>query len=608
MLPNDAQSAALYATIDRLLNSTEDGAAAALLAAQGAQLAIHAPQALLLLLDRLPASLLRTSPHLLWLQGQAHVAASRYVEAIASMQDARVGLLAQGKLSDALRVNLELVRLYHLCEDLGQARLYTQLAADLLQAPTFDDTGLAADALLRIATLAPDIGMYAQGTALAQQALRSYEQRGDLAGACDALLLLFSFHNQTGQYQASASYLHMARHLQASAQLGPRYAVAILNKDAHWHWYQGMMAPALKLAQRAILLADENDQPKQRIYNRLVAGNIARAMGDTGAAEAWYAETEQLAEEIGFTLFLCWIDVHRAWLAMLQGAYAPARLLLQRALQTQDYGQAMSFSVFLAVLYTLTERHLEATEVLERSLAFYQTSNDPLSICAIRLHLAANYLALARAEEAAQALSAALGWMADRRIDYLPHWWHPSIMTRLCVHALEKGIYANVAEVMLVKHLGKGAVSAVQPLLHSAEPPVRRRALDVLEAIEGDPLAMLGAARDPSVRAVLSALLASGQLAAEGLVRLSDFLATAAQRPAPNPMIMAIFGLHVHGAPRKAIAAQLHLSEQAVRNYINHIYKVFGLPYEPMQRSARREQLRTRAEEAGYITASVQRK
>lgn len=607
MLANDAQRAALHATIDQLLISMEDEAAATLLAAQGAQLATHAPQALLLLLNRLPASL-RTSPHLLSLQGLAHVATGKYAEAITSFQDARLGFLAQGMLGDALRVNLELVRLYHLCEELGQARLYTQLAADLLQAPTLDDAGLAADALLRIATLAPDIGMYAQGTALAQQALRSYEQRGDLAGACDALLLLFSFHNQTGQYQDSASYLHMARHLQASAQLGPRYAVAILNKDAHWHWYQGMLAPARALAQRAILLADQNDQQKQRVYNRLVAGNIARAMGDAGAAEAWYAETEQLAEEIGFTLFLCWIDVQRAWLALLQGEYAPARQLLQRALQTQDYGQAMSFSVFLAVLYGLTDRHLEATEVLERSLAFYQASNDPLSVCAIRLHLAANYLAMARAEDAAQALTAALGWMADRRIDYLPHWWHPAIMTRLCIHALEKGIYANTAEVMLVKHLGKSALSAVQPLLHSAEPPVRRRALDVLEAIEGDPLSMLGVDRDLSARAVLSALLTSGQTAAEGLVRLSDFLATAAQRPAPNPTIMAIFGLYVHGATRKAIAAQLHLSEQAVRNYINYIYRVFGLPYEPAQRRERREELHKRALEAGFITVTAKQK
>ena len=58
---------------------------------------------------------------------------------------------------------------------------------------------------------------------------------------------------------------------------------------------------------------------------------------------------------------------------------------------------------------------------------------------------------------------------------------------------------------------------------------------------------------------------------------------------------------YVHDVPRKEIAAQLHLSDAAVRNYINHIFKVFELPYDSAQRSERRLQLRAQALAAGYI-------
>lgn len=200
----------------------------------------------------------------------------------------------------------------------------------------------------------------------------------------------------------------MARQLQQIAELGPSYQVAILNSDAHWHWYQGNLPKALELALQAIDLADRTEQFKQRIYNRLVAGNVARDLGNFFTARRWYNEAEHLTREIGFTLFLGWIDVHRAWLAILQEQYSAARPLLQRALTTQDYGQAMSFSVFQAVLYSLTGRFVEAVELLQRSLAFYQRTSDPLSISTLQLHLAFNFLQMRQQAKANQMLEAAL--------------------------------------------------------------------------------------------------------------------------------------------------------------------------------------------------------
>jgi len=561
------------------------------------------PKQRLTLLHNLPQRVRQTSPHLLALEAEALVEQGNLKEAVDIFDAARLLFLASNQKNDALRMALHLVRLHHLREDLGLARLYTRMVIELLRDPDIDDKTLEVDALLRVAILAPDIGLYAQGEELAKIALHVYERQGNAAGACDAALILFNFHNQTGRYQTSGSYLQMARQLQQIAGLGPSYQVAILNSDAHWHWYQGNLPKALELALQAIDLADRTEQPKQRIYNRLVAGNVARDLGDFFTARRWYDETERLTRKIGFTLFLGWIDVHRAWLAILQEQYSAARSLLQRALLTQDYGQAMSFSVFQAVLYSLTGRFVEAVELLQRSLAFYQRTGDPLSVSTLQLHLAFNFLQMTQRERANQMLEAALKWMAEQRIDYLPHWWHPSIMATLCTHALAEGIYPHVAEQMAVKHLRGVIVQALQPLLGHADETVRRRAFDILENLNADPLSILGPIADETVRKTLGQLIASGRLTVTGLPALCQMLTTAERRNRPNPTLIAVFGLHVHGASRKQIADQLGISEAAVRNYITLIYKIFGLTYDPEYRRARLKMLRELAQQAGLIPA-----
>jgi tetratricopeptide (TPR) repeat protein len=552
--------------------------------------------------NELSTTIRRASPRLPMLQAASEAELGDLDSAAATFEAARLGLIASNQNHEALNAVLHLVRIHHLREDLGLARLYAQMAVELLHDSKIDDNTLEADVLLRVATLAPDIGLYAEGEEMAKRALRLYEQRDDAAGACDALLILFSFHNQTGRYQASASYLQIARQVQEAAGLGAAYQVAILNKEAHWHWYQGNLLAGLERAQRAVELADQTDQRKQRVYNRLVTGNIARAMGDYLTAQRWYEAAEQLANAIGFTLFLCWIDVHRAWLAILQEQYSVARPLLQRALMTQDYGQAMSFNVFQAVLYSLTGRTAEAMELLERSLAFYTQSNDPLSVCTLRLHLAFNHLRKTQPEDAATALDAAFAWMTERRIDYLPHWWHPTIMATLCAHALAEGIHPGVAELILVKHLGNAGIAAIQPLLRHPELVVRRRALDALESLNADPLSVLGPIPDDTVRKVLTQLIASNCLSTTGLPRLCQMLTTAEKRNTPNPTLVAVFGLHVYGATREEIADRLGVSGAAVRNYITLIYKVFELTYDPKQRKQRQDALRALAQQAGFIT------
>lgn len=133
--------------------------------------------------------------------------------------------------------------------------------------------------------------------------------------------------------------------------------------------------------------------------------------------------------------------------------------------------------------------------------------------------------------------------MAEQRIDYLPHWWHPSITATLCTHALAEDIYTHVAEQMAVKHLRGVIVRAIQPLLSHADETVRHRALDILENLNTGPLSILGSIADETVKKALEQLLASGRLTVAGLPALCQMLTTAEKRNRPNPTLITVFGL-----------------------------------------------------------------
>ncbi len=538
--------------------------------------------------------------HGYFLQGIALSDQGQYQAAIIRLEHARLLLTAQGHAEKALRAILELVRLHHWLENLNMARVYAQMASDWLVKGR-EDTLLAAEALLRVATLALETENYREGEQVALRALQRYEAKGDLQGICDAWLLLFHLHNQTGRHPSAGAYLQLVTSLVQAANLGVAYDIAALCSNAHWHWYRGELEVALQAARQAVELADAAGQSKQRVYNRVVAGNLELAMGQGHTARRWYQDAEQLAREIGFPQSLSWVHVQQAWLAILQERYEAARWLLQRVRRTQDSGKAMSFGVFQGVLYSLTERAVEATDLLDRSLAYYLQSCNLLAANTVRLHLAANWLRSGELALATEALGMALQWMAEQQIDYLPLWWHPPTMTMLCTHALQLGIQPALAEQVLVRYLGASASVAMQDLLRSDDPVVVRRAADVLALLDSGPLAMLGDSLDAPVRAVLTDLLTTRRLLAAGLASLAARLMTAERRETPNPTLVAVFGLYVHDVPRKEIAAQLHLSDAAVRNYINHIFKVFELPYDSAQRSERRLQLRAQALAAGYI-------
>jgi tetratricopeptide (TPR) repeat protein len=337
------------------------------------------------------------------------------------------------------------------------------------------------------------------------------------------------------------------------------------------------------------------------VYQRLVLANVLRAQGRYEEAEAMYAETEAVVEATHFGLFQVWVVANRGWLYLLQGNYTAARSAFFQALGTTDKGQAASFNASLAVLYLLSGRLAEAEDLLRRSLHFYQTSGDELSIFALRVHLAYLYLQRGQTERAEEEIALGLGWAAQWNVDYFPHWWHPKIVATVCVHALATDLHPSLAERILVTRLGEAAIPLLHTLETASSPAVRRRVEDVLALLDVQPLAHITETNDEAVRQVLDELLSSGKLRQQKLPQLARLLSTTRQSDKANPVLLATFGLYVHGSTRREIAQRLHLSETSIRNYIGEIYERFGLEDANGSRRARYLYLRRLAVEAGYV-------
>lgn len=145
------------------------------------------------------------------------------------------------------------------------------------------------------------------------------------------------------------------------------------------------------------------------------------------------------------------------------------------------------------------------------------------------------------------------------------------------------------------------AAKNLQELLNTSDPLVQRRAKDVFETLYSESHAVLDHVIDPAVNNVLNELLRTRRLISQKFDSLIHKLMIADQYDKPNLTLVAVFGLYIDGAPRKQIAEKLHLAPSSVRNYINYIFKVFGLPYDPAKRYERYLQLRSLALAAGYI-------
>lgn len=536
-------------------------------------------------------------------QAQAHFEVGDQRKALLNLMEAR-NALDMCDTAGELQILLLLARIYQRQEDLATARLYTEEIAELLMRTLEISNDDRADAYLGLARLAPDIGQLATGLQYAQQALRLYQQSKSLRGQFDAHILCKLIRQQRGHHQAALAHLEAATQLAQILDLDQANQAILLNTRAHTYWYQGQLAPALSMAQEAVTLADIAGPLKFRVYNRLLCANIQRARQNFASAEAMYSEAARTVEVTGFSLFHIWIEANWSWLNLLQGQFEQARRRLYIALETADKGQAASFNVFLSAVYSLTGRYAEAEELLRNSLHFYLTSGDDLSVFALRIHLAYVYLKTNRVPTGEEYLALALTWANEWNVDYFPHWWHPRIVTEVCVHALAGEIHPAYAERILVKRVGKESVPLLRQLLYSASAESRRRAADALSLLGNMPLAEVTETHDEQVQNVLMQLLAKGVLQEAHLGNLAQRLQANREAGKTNAVLLATFGLYMQGISRKEIARRLDRSDKTIRNYITLIYECFGI--EPGgSRSARRQRLLALARAEEIISGKV---
>lgn len=553
-------------------------------------------QMLRAILDAFPASLSKIDPRILYVAGRFLGRTGCIDNAINCLQKAEIHF-SQNQPLRAAKCCLELARLYHTREDFRTAYHWVLEAESHLSEE--ENVPLQADFLFRLAELCPDIGKLHESQTYARQALVKFKRNGDVYGQFNASRLLAQVATQIGDYQETASRLEMARQYHRAGELMPELYVYILNEQTHLEWYKGNFTQALKCANELKEFADKFKLEQQRVYARILLGNIHRANGEFESARQWYTEAHVETIRCGLTLFLVWVYFQQAWLELLDEHLPEAAMLIHKALDTSDNGQAMSFNICLAVLNICKEQWESAETLLLRSLRFYTELGDQRSVSIIRLYLAHICLKTERTVDAGALLEMAFQWCDQNSIDYFPHWWHPPIISEICGYAVVNNIYPNVVERFFVKRLGVTGVQVLRRLRNHEDASVRKHVF-ALRTLIDDEVNELHYVKDEAVRCVLDQLLESGFLKKESFERLLNKLVTAERRKTHNPVLVAVFGLYLRDLNNKKIAQELQISESSIKQYINKIYHIFQVKA-PGSTLERRSILRQKAQEQRFI-------
>lgn len=554
-------------------------AAACLAATVEGILEHHPPACLEATLARFPASLVEEDRNLCYVTGMLYARTGQVELAIKRLERARFSYTTTApQIDQAARCSLELARLYCSREQFQTA--YHHLREQVqpwIETGTLTDSTLCARFYLRMAEITPDIGCFGQTADYARRALTLYQATNDLTGQYFALVRLASALIHHGANGAASHTLALAKECLAAGNFEPLAHARVLNLDCHYHWHRGQLTTALVLAQQYLALADQVATSNFRVYARILLANLHRDLGCFAAAQQWYAATRQVAAELAYDLYQPWIDAQEAWLELRQGRLEQARGHIHASLQTADLGQTMSFQVTLAVIHLLEGECTAATRLLTESLAFYAQSGDELAACTLHAYLALVAKRQGDATATHTHLTHALAWLAEHRLDYLPYWWHPSLLSELLATALAADLYPDLVAQIFLNHLREAGKAPLLTLWQGPDPQAAHRAFRLLQSL-GDPIAELVAhLHDGPAKAVVIDLLRSGQLAAAAYPRLEQELMTAMRRPKPNPTLIAVFGLYVNGVSREEIAEQLECSLPGVRNYITAIYEHFGV-------------------------------
>ncbi len=555
------------------------------------------------LLSTLSPALVKQTPDLQYLQAILSMRMGEQQQAIDLFKQAKIAYAAVHQPQQVIRCHLALAQIEH--SRAGVETAYHYLRDEIqpfIDSQKVNDAMLQADFCLQMANIVFDMGQFSSGMSYARQALALYSVLRNPHGQFHARLCVAAIAVQMGTYAEAQHNLQLARHYFASNNLGPIAEMRLLNIEVHLAWYQRELLDALQTAQIYTALADNAIAGHDRVYARLLLGNLYRDLGQFRTAHSWYMETAKVSKQIGYQSYLPQLQAQLAWLYLLEGHLSNTRALIETNIGNAAPAQAMRFQTSLAVLHMLDGEWSKADKLLHESLVFYKQAGDPLACCALHLYLTYNALHRYAPTEILLHLNQGFGWLADHQIATYPHWWHPKIVAEICAHALISNLYPELAERILVQHLGKTSLPVLKLLETTDDIDLRRKAYRLRQSIAGPEANYLAHLPDTASKQILQELLARGELRPHGYSTLESELTTATHRHSPNPTIIAVFGLYIMGVSRSNIAKQLGCSVENVRNYITVIYQYYDLPaHQYKGREVRRQQLIQVARARGFI-------
>jgi tetratricopeptide (TPR) repeat protein len=473
---------------------------------------------------------------------------------------------------------LELARLHYARDDFRLVGTYIDRAGALMQQSHPLTPLHEAFFHYMVGCLCADTGRVAEGRTYAQCSARQYRVLRKHASEFRAWLAVCSFSQQMGDYQVALNAVEQARACYEQGQLESAAYEALLNAETHLAWYRGHLVEALATAQMWVRFSRGGGFHRQRLYAHWMMGNVLRALERYEQAHHYYEQARQIAAE-HTPNFIRWIDAQESWLALLQGDYVTAEVLIQRALAAADHGLTMSFQVNLAVIELFTGRWRQAEEHLRESLAFYQQSQDRQATCAISFYLASLQVERrVRPATVLRTLRPELRWLERCDNAYFPLWWHSEIVSRVAVlllgapefHALARRFFRQ-------PYLGDAGTRALQEMYPHAR-TAQQAEIAELQAARGELTPFDIPARDQlEANRVIAAAIDRSLTAPAMLPLLFQRLRGVRQRDHENPTIVAIFLLHTQGVSSGDIAQRLHRSRSLVSHTLQSIYETLGV-------------------------------
>lgn len=530
-------------------------------------------------LQDLDAAQIREQPSLLRLQAHAAYQQDDFERAFALIQQAQQLAVNEDAWRPAVYCALDEARWRQSREEYDAARLALATAQRLAERLPTENIELRADLLLAVSRLMPDFSQNREAVVLCDRALHLYEQIGHLAGQVQALWLLSVINTYMAHLTEARAQIERALLIHEMAGLAPVLRLYLLNVSAYVHLYAGQAQAGLLVVHRdAADLLQALPHSKPALYLAMAEGALLRQQERFSEALAAYDRAEQIANVLGDEGYRPWVTFHRGWTHVLMGE-SPARVraVLMQAGVLHNEVMVRALNMYMAALDVLEGRFVDAEALLEKISIDFDQAAHFLELFAVRVYQAHVYDKQGRKGRLGEALERSFGWAEEVGVDYFPHYWHPQIVTDVCVAALRLGVRSRQAELMIIRRLGDVAAPGLVALLADEALVVRQRAWSVLAALGDDVFeCVLDGATGPRLSAVLLAHVRQGRLRVSRLQALSERLSGAGAEP--DWTRLAVFGYYAGSEVNRAeIGEALALSEGAVKKHIAAIRKAFGI-------------------------------